>query len=79
MVGEIRGRKEMKKILNIEKSVYSQEYSSQEEKICETKENETVRQLKINRFHPGGTLYIMFNLQKMNLKFKKFCNFPTEI
>ena len=25
------------------------------------KENETVRQLRINRFHKGGTLYIMFS------------------
>lgn len=68
----------MKKIFNIEKSVYSQEYSSQEE-ICDAKENETVRQLRINRFHTAGTLYIMFSLQKMNLNFKKFCNFPVEI
>lgn len=69
----------MKKILNIEKSVYSQEYSSQEEEICDAKENEAVRQLRINRFHTGDTLYIMFSLQKMNLNFKKFCNFPVEI
>ena len=41
----------LKKILNIEKYVYSQEYSSQEEEICDAKENETVRQLRINRFH----------------------------
>lgn len=69
----------MKKILNIEKSVYSQEYSSQEEEICDAKEKEAVRQLRINRFHTGGTLYIMLSLQKMNLNFKKFCNFPVEI
>ena len=66
----------MKKILNIEKYVYSQEYSSQEEEICDAKENETVRQLRINRFHKEVHCTSCLVYRKWTWIFKSSVTFP---